>query len=98
MNTLPNGSIAIGAPGSIMRLLSAYEDELNKDFDNGLCFLWTRDRIPEMARKMIKAASTRSAIITKNGAFWRAARACGIKGGELAIRDYVIAAGISEDF
>lgn len=98
MNTLPNGSIAVGAPGSIMRLVSAYEDELNKDFDAGLCFLWTRDRIPEMARKMIKAASTRQAIITKNGAFWHAARACGIQGGEKSVRDYVIAAGIPENW
>ena len=98
MNTLSTGSIAVGAPGSIMRLLSAYEDELNRDWDAGKCFVWTRDRIPEMARKMIKAASTRSAIITKNGAFWRAARASGIDGSESAVRDYVIAAGIPEDW
>jgi hypothetical protein len=79
-----------------MRLLSAYEDELQRDWDAGQCFVWTRDRVPEMARKMIKAASVRQALIPKNSALARAAIACGIKPTERDIQAYIVAAGFDQ--
>jgi hypothetical protein len=79
-----------------MRLVSAYEHELERDWDAGKCFLWARECVPAMARKMVKAAATKSATIQKDSAFARAAKACGIKPTERDIQAYLVAAGFDQ--
>lgn len=96
MNTLSNGALCVGSPGSVMRLVSAYEHELEIDWDSGICFAWARECVPQMARKMVKAAALRQAIITKGSAFARAAVACGIKPTERDIQAYLVAAGFDQ--
>ena len=76
MNTLPNGALAVGAPGSWMRLQAAYEHTANLDSFLAECILHE-----------IRLNNIRPTYNLR-----RAAIACGIEPTTDAIRAYLIAA------
>jgi hypothetical protein len=98
MNTLSNGSIAVGAPGSWMRFQAAYEDELYKAIESDPAAYSTplnRGEISKLARRMLIAAASLKANVS--APMKRAARAIGIKPTMTAISIYLKAAGIPQD-
>lgn len=87
MNTLSNGSIAVGAEGSWMRLQSAYEFELEKAYQNGILRLIGTETIAQRAEKMLVGLMEKRA--TAGESMKAAAKACGIKPTEKAIVEYL---------
>jgi hypothetical protein len=81
MNTLSNGSIAVGAPRSWMRLQAAYEHELEKIY--GM-------RLQERAYCQLFAVM--EGDLKVGDAMKAAAVACGVKPTSKAVREYLIAA------
>lgn len=90
MNTLSNGSIAVGSEGSWMRFQAAYEYELQQAYEKGIVRLKAEETISTRAITMLEAIIDKRA--TAGDAMKRAAKACGIKPTEKAIVDYLKAA------
>jgi hypothetical protein len=88
MNTLSNGAIAVGSPGSLMRFQTAYEYELTKAVEaNPEKYRYTVEEVPSMAIKIVESLAKGNAFISP--AIKAAAKACEIKPTALAIRQYL---------
>jgi hypothetical protein len=88
MNHLSNGAPAVGSPGSLMRLIAAYEYELEKKC---AAMAYQRSGIPTTVRTMLRAAFHGRANI--GPCFAAAAKACEIKPTAKAIKAYLVRAG-----
>lgn len=90
MNHLSNGAIAVGTEGSWMRFQAAYEHELEQAHQRGVLRLIGDETIAARAEKMLHGILNRTA--TMGEAMKAAAIACGVKGTETAIRQYLMQA------
>ena len=88
MNRLSNGAIAVGTEGSWMRFQAAYEFELEKAYQSGNLRLIGSETIPQRAEKMLIGILEKRAMVGES--MKAAAKACGVKPTEKAIREYLI--------
>lgn len=91
MNTLSNGALAVGAPGSLMRFQAAYEHELKKAIEsNPSEYAYPVESVPTVAAKMVAAMARGRASLSP--AIKRAAKACDIHPTITGIKEYLQAA------
>jgi hypothetical protein len=90
MNTLSNGAIAVGSEGSWMRFHAAYEHELEQAYERGIVRLRLNETIAQRTETMMLGIIAKTA--TAGESMKSAAKACGIKENEKAIRDYLVQA------
>lgn len=91
MNTLSNGALAVGAPGSLMRFQAAYEHELMKAVESKPSeYSYGIDSVPSVAARMVAALAKGNASLSP--AIKRAAKACEIKPTTNGIKEYLEAA------
>jgi hypothetical protein len=95
MNTLSNGSLAVGSEGSWMRFQSAYEDELYKAIERSPSDYSTpldRAEIAKLARKMLIGAAHMNTNLSPS--LRKAARSVGAVPTITGISIYLKSAGI----
>lgn len=89
-NKLSNGAWAVGFEGSWMRFQVAYEHELQKAYERGILRLIGSETVAQRAEKVMVGIIERTALAGES--LKAAAKACGIKANDKAIRDYLVQA------